>query len=253
MSGGCVAKFPLTCPSGWEARPFEFDRDAGSCLLNDIARGNPPGARYQRFYDGVCPGHLTATDVAQLARALARGSLELRLNPIPNDYGPLSLIPEFPYSDADAARGVELGRGNAGAADTCTYFGFEMSARPPSAATIANSCSEVNRAGSLSIGANLDIEFHCEIHMFPAERTRDPMCGTATCTPPWIKRVAAEAVRRRTSVVSDAAAMGASVCLNTGSTDIQCNPCTTSDKLVARMQIVRGSSCPSGSPILMRL
>jgi hypothetical protein len=226
-----------TLPSAGGA--FEFDSDAPNCVVSG-GEGNHAGARYGRFYEALCPGRMTMEDMARTSRALASGTVSVPGNPITRDYGALSLTATFAYAEPDAARGITVRHSS-----DCTSFRFETKAITPNSITIADQCAEVNRAGSIAVGADLDIEFRCAIHLYGTERTRVPTCAGSTCTPPWMEAVAAEAIRRRTSVVDDARALGATVCL-LNRTDIQCAPCTTSDKLVARMRIVRGS-CPTST------
>lgn len=98
----------------------------------------------------------------------------------------------------------------------------------------AKSCSLVNRSGGVGLNGRLDQEYRCQILFQNNERT------SAKITAAWL-------LKRDTALIGSMKAKHLSACL-LQSTDIQCAPCTRSNKLVARVQFVaEGARCPSGT------
>jgi hypothetical protein len=92
----------------------------------------------------------------------------------------------------------------------------------------------MNQSGTATAGQRMEREYHCRIHFLSVERDKARQTARVLMeTDPALR----SAARRE----------NARICL-LPSTDIQCAPCNTSDKLVVRLQTVgRWSHCPAGT------
>lgn len=251
VAGPALAQQP-PCPDGSIDRAFEMDRDLDNCVFGRV-EGNAPGVGYGRYYNIFCPGRMSKSQALQAADALARDPTPAPGNPIPDDYAPLGLSPRYAYTTAnrgnvaDDLSGVHhLFHYECGTRGVATHIKVEIGSAPKSSLQIAEHCDAVNQAGAISAGSRVDIEYRCKIHLSPAARTRRATVANCPgCTPPFIDHVAT--VLAREEVVPMAQDRGVRTCL-LDSTDIQCAPCRTSDKLIVRMAFVgSGGSCPQGT------
>jgi hypothetical protein len=98
----------------------------------------------------------------------------------------------------------------------------------------ARYCSPVNQRGIVAVGQSMEREYHCRLHFLSSERER-------------ARQTARILLANDDGLRAQARGRVARVCL-LPSSDIQCAPCDTSDRLVARYESVRrGASCPAGS------
>lgn len=250
MTGYANAAPP--CPSGSAERSFNLERDLPNCIFGRT-EGNSVGARYGRFYNVYCPGRMSKNQAVDVANALSRDIPHVANNPIPADFTRFGLTPRYRYSSAAAGSRADSFRGihhwnhyTCGSRGVATHIKIEIGSQAPSSQEVAQHCSEVNRSGSVRVGSQVNIEYRCAIHLKPSERRRlyrTSLCPD--CRPPWVQEVAA--VKSRVDIVPAAQAAGVKTCL-LNSTDIQCAPCQTSNKLVARLAFVSsGDSCPRGT------
>lgn len=246
------------CPIGSLDRSFRMDRDLQHCVVG-AAEGNAVGARHGRIYNVFCPGRMSKNQAVEVAEALARNTPPVAGNPIPSDYSALGLVPRYAFPTA-ARGGVADDLGGihhwfhyeCGTRGVATHVKVEIAPRRVSSLDIAKHCAKVNRAGVIRQEGRVDIEYKCKIHLFPIEREdRRGVSNCPGCTPPLVKTVARRLVA--VDVQPTAQSQGLQTCL-LPSTDIQCHPCTSSNKLVARMTFVRrGASCPRGSAFVPTL
>jgi hypothetical protein len=176
--------------------------------------------RHGRRYNLRCPRGYSKSDIHAAANEFAKGSKPAAgSNPIPGDYAPYGLMP---YAKQITSYGV-YPKYAIGIVDFWTAA---------SSSTIAKFCKQVNQAGVVALGQRLDREYKCQVHIFADERQH--------------ARAAAKLLVER-DLLAQARKANLRMCL-LESTDIQCAPCTTSNKLVVRVHSVRkGAMCPGGS------
>lgn len=239
------------CPVGSQERAFEMRRDLTRCVFGAV-EGNSVGARYGRYYNVYCPGRMSMSQAVNVANALSRNSPPVPGNPIPADFARLGLAPRYAFPTAATSGVADDLRGvhhwfhyNCGAGGVATHVKVEIADKDPSSRQVARYCSEVNRAGSVRRGGRVDIEYRCAIHLKPSDRFNSRILNCPDCRPPSLQEVAA--LKVQAGIVPAARAAGLRTCL-LDSTDIQCAPCSSSDKLVVRMAFVSGGArCPGGT------
>lgn len=222
----------FNCPPGVVGdRPFDYARDATNCVVLGKS-GNEPGARYGRYYDVLCPGRMTNTQALKVASDLTSGALQVvSLVSVPKDYDYYGLVKRKAQTITSLGHG-ECWRNNTPGL-VATKFRFEVTSDPSSATHAAKWCRDVNQSGSIRVGAQMDREYRCTIHFKSSER------GFA--------QDAAKVLLKTPALLEDARSKNIRMCL-LASTDIQCAPCTTSNKLVMRVHSVRkGGQCPAGT------
>ncbi len=242
------------CPAGSAEKAFELQDDLASCVVGR-AEGNPVTAGHGRYYNVYCPGRMSKSQAVSVAVALANDAPRVPGNPIPSEYSDQGLRARYAFEaraaggDRDDTRGVRhwfhYACGHGGVA---THLKLELASEAPSSRQVAERCSEVNRAGSVRPHGRVDVEYRCKLHLKPSNRRSSgtgPDCPGPDCSPPWVEEVAALKVQE--DILGDAHDDSLRTCL-LRSTDIQCAPCTSSDKLVVRLAFVpEGSRCPKGT------
>lgn len=224
------------CPVDSQERWFTYTLDAKHCQVG-TAEGNAPRATKGRYYNVYCPGRMTTTDAVQVARALANGTLNVPSNRIVQDYKQTyNLVPKV-YGDGTphVSNGIvhlsHYGCQRNGTPGVATHFKVHMIARP-NAAHIAKYAQKRNQSGVIAIGRGMEREYHLPIHIQALDKNYMPDTVGV-----WL-------LNRDLGVRSELKSKNARLCVMK-STDIQCSPCNTSDKLVVRTQIVeKGRSCP---------
>lgn len=103
---------------------------------------------------------------------------------------------------------------------------------------IGRTCQRARQSGRVVIGGRRDHEYRCRTHIQANERRRAVIPVSIT------------ALRMDRNFIMQLKSKNVTACI-LPSTDIQCAPCATSDKLVTRMTFVRkGAICPPNTHIL---
>jgi hypothetical protein len=224
------------CPVGSVGdRPFDYARDAKNCVIGSV-EGAPTQSRDYRTYNVYCPGRMTDEHYKKVWKDLVDGTLTLTVggNPIRADYQKWGLVPHmghgshrFHYScvrDGKSCVSTHI--------KVITHNVANSTALRPE--HMASYCKLVNQSGAISVGRNMDRQFRCDIHF----RSTESNLGQET---------AKVLLRSDQSLLDDLRKQGLKACL-LSTTDIQCAPCRTSDKLVARTFIATKSyRCPAGT------
>lgn len=234
------------CPTGSQDRAFNPARDLENCVVG-TREGEPPQSRHGTVFNVFCPGRMSKSQAVDVANALARGQ---PANPIPRAYRRVNLEPRYIRAstvrpgDTSGIHGWNHFTCGPGQRQVATHVKIEFGAEAPSSETIAGTCTEVNRSGSVRIGAQAEIQYRCNIHIMAHERRQN---GRR----PWVPQIARTLIQNDPGIGATARAAGAHVCI-LPSTDIQCAPCTSSDNLVVRVSTVRrGEQCPAGTSFIL--
>jgi hypothetical protein len=228
------------CPIDSKDRWFTYSLDAKYCIIGSV-EGNAPNATQDRYYNVYCPGRMTKANAVQVGRALVNGTLAIPSNRIRIDYDvPYKLVPKIygegtQYTEKSIAH---LGHYNCQRPGTpngvATHFKLHVIASP-TAPEIANHAVLKNQSGTIGPGKNLDREYFLKVHMKSIGRASMP------------EAVGRILLTRDAKLRQTLANRQARLCVM-DSTDIQCAPCATSDKLIVRSSIVeKGRSCPPGA------
>ena len=182
----------------------------------------PPEHRFGRKYNVICkvPG-VRQSDMFEVSRQCAKGAAALAgyKNEVASDYAPFGISPRPGKATFFEQRANE------------THIVVEMGA-DATAGQIAKYCTKVNQSGVLAKGQNMDREYRCKVHIMNSERNKAQEVGRLLMT---------------SEMLTEARAAHLRVCL-LPSTDIQCAPCTSSDKLVVRVSsVAKGTLCPAGT------
>lgn len=204
--------------------------DLGNCVLTD--REGKLGLNELRTYNIYCPGRMTQADANALGRSLvtsASGGPTFQAA-ISDEFRRFDLVPAFEDAPHVFHYGCSIGEGQG----VATHVRVRLrGTRPARVQEIAQSCRLV--AKQIRIGWSL--EYKCRTHFMSNESKE------------FIYDVA-KAVLIKDRIVSE---RGSYFCV-WPSTDIQCAPCSTSDKLVIRGQAYGGGArgCSSGDVRLVR-
>lgn len=223
------------CPTGSAEQWFTYQLDAKNCILGS-AEGNPPRATQGRYYNVYCPGRMTKENAVAVARALTNGSTSVGGYRVINEYKQTyNLKPEV-YGEGTLHASnsiVHLNHYNCqtgGKNGVATHFKVHVIARP-NAVQIASFAAKKKDSGQIKVGKSFDREYYLPVHIKSQDRVMADYVGI-------------HALTRDTAIRSQLAKANARMCVML-STDIQCAPCASSDKLVVRTQLVaKGRACP---------
>lgn len=185
------------------------------------------------LYNVYCPTRISQDIASGVGVLLQTGKATLSggKNPILDDHKPLGLTP--------ATRGTphryEYGCWIDGKPGVATHLkldvvNFDLDARR----RIADNCSfQGSQNGGIAVNAYVDREYSCQ-YPFRRDDAAD-----------IVRDVSATLLKR--DLLTQVRAMDSKICL-LPSTNIQCAPCTFSNKLVTRMQIRhKVNACPAGT------
>lgn len=212
---------------------FNYSRDAANCVLGAI-EGGSPGSRVSRQYNLYCPGRMSTADAIRVGNAMAAGSIKPSGVDMRKEFAKFELKPLLAVNNPVPHR-FEYGCSRNGKPTVATHVKLRFGSDPirPSAAHHARYCKDTgSQSGNITIGKRMDREYRCDLHFWHAEN------GKAQDT--------ARVLLSR-DFQAEARAKQAKVCL-LGSTDMQCAPCSSTNKLVVRVQTVeKGGTCPAGT------
>jgi hypothetical protein len=217
------------CPTNSAGdRAFNFDQDARFCVFGPAVHGNP-GHRTEVARDVYCPQRMTAASASRVGRALVAGELNIGENRLRAAFDRLGLAPTY----VGTPHVFHYRCTSEGRPGVATHIRVVARAWP-TVEQIAAQCTVVNQAGAVRPDTRMSREYNCRIHLRHDER------GMA-------EEVARILMRNDRRMLEDARAVSGRVCLQP-TTDIQCAPCHTSDKLVMRYITVRQERhCPAGT------
>jgi hypothetical protein len=182
----------------------------------------PPEVRVNRLYSVVCfAPNVSEADMFWVAEQLARGAPARSgyTNEIPRDYAPFGIQPYVRFHDS-------LRHGS----ETTTLRANVWARATPD--QITKFCTSVNQSGILAKNQNMDREYRCRVQIQSVERDKAQEVGRKLISRDMLAEARTKDLR---------------VCL-LPTTDIQCAPCHTSDKLIVRVRsVAKGSLCPAGT------
>jgi hypothetical protein len=219
--------------------PFNYERDAVNCLMGQI-EGPPVGARMHKIYNVYCPGRMTTGDARRLAFDMASGAVRPSGVDIRPNFNRLELRP-VPWSNNLVLHRFEYGCTRDGRQTVGTHvkLKFYPDPRHPDAAHHARYCKDIgSQNGNITVGTRMDREYRCALEFWGL-----PVSGSSESA----KAQETARIILQRDFAAEARSKNARVCL-LGSTDVQCAPCSHTNKLIVRVQTVKkGAICPAGS------
>ncbi len=215
------------CPRGSVSAGAFRQQDIDKCVIT--TREGAIGLNQLRTYNIYCPGRMTQADADAVGRAIARdgGGGPAFKSSIHDEFRRHDLVAAFEDAPHVFHYGCQLGGGQG----VATHVRLRLrGTRPSRVSETAASCTLTkHRYPTVMNGYTRDFEYQCKTH-FMSNDARD-----------FIYDVAAEVLRNQGS------GWDIKYCV-VSSTNIQCAPCTTSDKLVIRTkQMRRNDRCEAGT------
>ena len=232
-----VGAAPVVCPSRSQGdHPFTMT-NIGECVWVNNDHNRVPTLGESIDYNIYCPGRIPVTDdavgTAIVGGTMIKNSDRHVFNPILAQHAARGLRPV--YVDTPHVFHYNCVIGSAACVATHIKVRVRATALDKSGWPKCKAFGSQN--GDIALNARMDREYKCESPMFHSSDRG----GFGSL----VKLVAADLLRKED--VARAAALGGKVCL-LPSTDIQCAPCTRSDKLIVRVKTVPvGMSCPTDS------
>lgn len=232
-----VGAAPVVCPSRSQGdRPFTMS-NIGECVWVNNDHNRVPVLGETVDYNIYCPGRIPVTNDS-VGQAIVNGQLIKNsdrnvFNPILAQHTARRLKPV--YVDTPHVFHYNCVIGSSPCVATHIKVRVRATAEGPGSWPKCTAFGSQN--GDIALNARMDREYRCNNPMFHSSHRG----GFGSL----VKRVAADLLRKED--VARAKKLGGKVCL-LASTDIQCAPCTSSDKLIVRVQTVPlASSCPANS------
>lgn len=221
------------CPAfPYKDGKFEYARDAKNCVVKSM-EGGKPGSRVPTIYNVYCPGRMSAADAKRVAENMGRGKLKPGGRDIRVDFRKVDMSPDA--APNPVAHRFEYACTRNGAPTVATHVKLKFTWNPgqPSAEHHARFCKESGaQSGSVVVGKRMDRAYKCDVYFWGSERAKAQETARLLLT---------------RDLQAQAQAKNAKVCL-LASTDIQCAPCTSTNKLVMRVETVKkGALCPVGT------
>lgn len=226
------ASAQAVCPLGSSPdHAWSAERDPISNCIYRLRDGNlQRGGTVD--YNIYCSGRMTQRDAELVGRQITGGRANITggTNPIVSEHRNAGLTPQFVSVPHVFHYNCELN--NRRGVATHIKVRVRSDFVGDLVGWLAEGCTHRgSQNGSVAIGARMDREYRCRRHLLASER------GAVT------HQVAARLLQRDS--LPTARQLGGKICV-LGTTDIQCAPCSTSDKLVARVQTVAaGAACPT--------
>jgi hypothetical protein len=229
---------PAVCPARSQGDHAFRMADIGECIWVNNDHNLKPRLGEFVDYNIYCPGRIPTTGWEKVGRAIANGTTNIKsqdghvMNPITQQHAAGRLKAEF----ASMPHVYHYGCVNGGTNGVATHIKVRVRAMPlePN----PGSCKAFgSQNGDIALNARMDREYRCDSPMF--HNSDRGGFGSRVKT-------AAIALLRQEDTAR-AAKLGGKICL-LPETDIQCAPCTFSDKLIVRVLTVpQAASCPAGS------
>ncbi len=231
---------PPVCPAG--SAGDRWFHEAGNRMSECIYVNNDHNAMPRRgeftYYNVYCPHRLRNEDAFRIGEGIASGAV----------ISDTSGRQVRPVRDQHQARGLQANFSGVphvyhyscqtqNRAGVATHIKVKVKSSDPNVVeNVARSCRHFgSQNGDVVPGARMDREYKCTNQLRNDERNRGGI----------VHQVAARLIERDS--LATARTRNAKICI-LPSTDIQCAPCNTSDKLVVRVQSVRrDQACPAGT------
>ena len=228
------------CPQGAEGdRPFKMS-NLSKCMWVTNDHLKRPEAFKKVDYNIYCPGRMSQAVASRVGQEIVNGArirnqAQQLVNPVVSQHGS-ALVPKFDSVPHRFEYACFLGLQRA----VATHIKLRVKALPKEVVGRRNCSFFGSQNGDIALNARADREYKCN-PMFHNSQRGDVVWDEA-------KRL----VER--DFLSELRAIGGKACILHGgafgseNTDIQCAPCTYSDKLIVRLKTVPvAQACPSNT------
>jgi len=250
VPGHALADPQTNCPAGSAGDHAFKMADLGKCVYVNTDHGKKPTAFETVDYNIYCPGRIPVSDQLKQAKDIGKkitggelihDSEGPGINPIVSQHNEAGLTPVFVDTPHVFHYGCHTGSGNG----VATHIKVRVKAVPKSG-TPTNCVAFGSQNGDIEVGALMDREYKCKDPMIHATQ-RGGFDSDVKKIAMWLLANPPAKTPSLETDVAKAKKLGGKICL-LQTTDIQCAPCTWSDKLIVRVKTVKSSeACPAGS------
>ncbi len=252
LPGVAKADPQTNCPAGSTGDRAFVMTNLSKCVYVNTDHHKKPSAHQTIDYNIYCPGRIPVNDGLRQARDIGKRITEGELitdsersgvNPVISQHIAARLQPSF----VDTPHVFHYGCHAGGGTGVATHIKVRVKATPIKAPSPGDQCIAFgSQNGDIERNARMDREYRCDRPRIHA--TQRGGFGS------YVKELAKGLLRSpprnsptQETDVAKAQKKGLKICL-LASTDIQCAPCTWSDKLIVRtLTIPNNQACPSNS------
>jgi len=222
------------CPQGSEGDHAFRPRDISKCVWVVNDHNKKPSSRSEVDYNIYCPGRMTQKDVNRVGAKIVSGTpirnqAQHKMNPVVEQHQKAGLVPHYRSVPHRYEYACWLGEKHS----VATHFKLRVYATPSGLSGGRNCRYFGSQNGGIAINAVMDREYKCSglFHNYEKGNT--------------VWQHAKSLVKR--DFIKEIKKVNGKACI-LKTTDIQCDPCTKSDKLIVRVKTVsKASHCPANT------
>lgn len=251
MPGEALADPQTNCPAGSAGDHAFKAANLSKCVYVNTDHNKKPTLYGTVDYNIYCPGRIPVNDALKQAKeigkkiasgAMITNSENKLVNPIISQHNAAKVKPVFVDTPHVFHYGCHTSSGNG----VATHIKVRVKAVPLVGGGGSNCVAFGSQNGDIEIGAPMDREYRCKDPMIHATQ-RGGFGSDVKKIATWLLENPPKKSPALQTDVAKAKKLGGKICL-LQTTDIQCAPCTWSDKLIVRVKTVKATeSCPAGS------